>query len=207
MRRIQKEYILYKFDELSKDVQERVLEKYIDIEYQHYLEYCLYDDMENLARDLLQTYFKGANYTNIYYDLSYSQGSGSMIAFNIDLEDLNNKYNKLSKEQIKELESFGGTDIKVYHNDSHYYHEYTFAIDYNNFTMYGYEWETFENEDEIEDKIDEMIKQFKKDIVNMNKELSNSGYNQLENKEYFEELARINILDLEFLENGDVFYE
>ena len=90
MRTIQKEYVLYKFDELSSDVQEKVLEKYIDIEYQGYLEYCLSDDMENLARDLLQTYFKGANYNNIYYDLSYCQGSGSMIAFNIDLEDLNN---------------------------------------------------------------------------------------------------------------------
>ena len=39
----------------------------------------------------------------------------------------------------------------------------------------------------------------------MNKELTKSGYAQLENEEYFKENARIVLNDLEFLENGDVF--
>ena len=92
MRKVTKEYEVYKFNELEKDVQEEVLKRYKESEYDFYIDNDLYDDMVDLAQNTLENYFKGAKYNNIYYDLSYSQGSGAMVEFNIDLKDLNNKY-------------------------------------------------------------------------------------------------------------------
>ena len=200
MKKVTKEYNVYKFEELEKDIQEKVLEKHVEFAYQDYLDYYFYDDMYDLARNLLHKHFKGANYNKIYYELSYSQVSGSMIEFNIDLKDLNEKYKMLDIEELNKCIKIGFTKITIKHDNSNYCHEYTFDIDWNDYTDY----DDFE---EIQDKIDNMIEKFKEDIVDMNKELTESGYKQLEDKEYFEELARINMVDLEFLENGDEFYE
>ena len=207
MRKITKEYNVYRFEELDKSIQESILERYIEEESEFYCETCLYGDMVELAHNLLQEYFKGSEYIDIHYDLSYCQGSGAMIEFTIDLKDLNNKYNLLKEKEVEELESFGGTEIKVYHNNNHYYHEYTFDIDYNNFTMYAYEWEDIKDIYEVDKKIEEMIDLFKKDIICMNKEFARSGYSQLEDREMFEENAMLHIKDLEFLESGEEFYE
>ena len=65
--------------------------------------------MTYYAQDLLQKYFgQKAEFKNVYYDLSYSQGSGAMIAF--ELEYYNSKIS-----------------IKHY---GHYNHEYSFILDY-----------------------------------------------------------------------------
>lgn len=205
MRKVTKEYNVYKFEELEKDIQEKVLEKYTQYEYGSYIDDMLYDDMVELAKDSLQNYFKGAEYNNIYYDLSYCQGSGAMIEFNIDLKDLNNKYNMLSQEEINGLENFGGTNIKVYHNNSHYYHERTFDIDWNDFTMYTYMDDYCKDMEKVQNKIDSMIEIFRDDIVLMNKQIARDGYNMLEDKSTFEEMAMERINDLEFLSDGSVF--
>lgn len=206
MRKITKEYNVYKFEELDENIQESILEKYIESESELYCETCLYGDMVELAHNLLQKYFKGSEYVDIHYDLGHSQGSGAMIEFTIDLKDLNNKYNLLKEKEINELESFGGTEIKVYHNNNHYCHEYTFHIDYNDFTRYYYEWEDIKDIYEVDKKIEEMIDLFKKDIITMNKEFTRGGYSQLEDREMFEENAMLHIKDLEFLESGEEFY-
>lgn len=205
MRKVTKEYNVYKFEELEKDIQEKVLEKYTQYEYGSYIDDMLYDDMVELAKDSLQNYFKGAEYNNIYYDLSYCQGSGAMIEFNIDLKDLNNKYNMLSQEEINGLENFGGTNIKVYHNNSHYYHERTFDIDWNDFTMYTYMDDYCKDMEKVQNKIDSMIEIFRDDIVLMNKQIARDGYNMLEDKSTFEEMAMDHINELEFLSDGSVF--
>lgn len=208
MRKVTKEYNLYKFEELEKSIQEKILERYERLEFELYCEHCLYGDMVNLAHDLLQEYFKGSEYVDIHYDLGHSQGSGAMIEFTIDLKDLNNKYNLLKEKEVEELENFGGTEIKVYHNNnSHYCHEYTFYTDYNDFVTYDYEWEVIKDIYEVDKKIEEMIDLFKKDIITMNKEFTRSGYNILEDREMFEENAMLRIEDLEFLESGEEFYE
>ena len=208
MRKIIKEYNVYGFEELDKSIQESILERYIEKESELYCETCLYGDMVELAHNLLQEYFKGSEYVDIHYDLGYSQGSGAMIEFTIDLKDLNNKYNLLKEKEVKELEIFGETEIKVYHNNnSHYCHEFTFYIDYNDFTMYDYEWEVIKDIYEVNKKIEEMIDLFKKDIITMNKEFTRNGYSYLEDREMFEENAMLYIKDLEFLESGEEFYE
>lgn len=198
MKKVVKEYNVYKFEELEKDIQEKLLEKYMQNEQEIYCECLLEYDMRELAKDLLQEYFKGAEFKRVFYDLSYCQGSGAMIEFTIDLKDLNNKYKMLTNEEVKKCSDIGYTNIKVYHNNSHYYHERTFDIDWNDYT-------DNDNFEEIQNKIDTTIDLFKNDIVEMNQELTKSGYEQLENEEYFKENARIVLNDLEFLENGDVF--
>lgn len=207
MRKITKEYSVYKFEELSKDVQEKLIDRYIEISQECYIDNMLYDDMVELAQNTLQKYFKGAEYDNIYYDLSYSQGSGAMIEFNIDLKYLNNKYNMLSQEEIDGLENFGGTNIKVYHNNSHYYHERTFDIDWCDFTMYTYMDEYCKDMENVQNKIDSMIEIFRDDIVLMNAQVARDGYNMIEDKSTFEEMAMDHINELEFLSNGSEFYE
>lgn len=205
MRKVTKEYEVYKFEELEKEVQEKILEKYTQYEYEWYVDDILHSDMIELAKDSLENYFKGAKYDNIYYDLSYCQGSGAMVEFNIDLKYLNNKYKMLTDEEINGLEDFGGTNIKVYHNNSHYYHERTFDIDWNDFTMYTYMDEYCENIEKVQNKIDTMIDLFREDIILMNGEIARDGYNMLENKATFEEMAMEHINELEFLSDGSVF--
>ena len=205
MRKVTKEYKVYKFNELEKDVQEEVLKRYTESEHEFYIDNELYDDMAELAQNTLENYFKGAKYQKIYYDLSYSQGSGAMVEFNIDLKDLNNKYKMLSQEEIDGLENLGGTNIKVYHNNSHYYHEHSFDIDWCDFTMYTYMDEYCENIEKVQKNIDAMIELFREDIVLMNKEITRDGYNMLEDKAHFEEMAMNDIKTLEFLSDGSVF--
>ena len=205
MRKVTKEYNVYKFNELEKDAQEEVLKRYTESEREFYIDNELYDDMVDLAQNTLENYFKGAEYQKIYYDLSYSQGSGAMVEFNIDLKDLNNKYKMLSQEEIDNLENFGGTKIKVYHNDSHYYHERTFDIDWNDFMMYSYTSEYCENIEKVQKNIDTMIELFREDIVLMNEEIAHDGYKMLEDEARFEEMAMEYIKTLEFLSDGSVF--
>ena len=198
MRKVTKEYEVYKFNELEKEVQEEVLKRYTESEYEFYIDNELCDDMIELAKDSLQNHFKGAKYNNIYYDLSYSQGGGAMVEFNIDLKDLNNKYKMLTDEEVKKCSNIGYTNIKVYHNDSHYYHERTFDIDWWDYT-------DNDNFEEIQDKIDAMIELFREDIVLMNEEIARDGYKMLEDEARFKEMAMNDINDLEFLSDGSVF--
>ena len=198
MRKVTKEYNVYKFEELDKEVQEKVLERYMRDEYEFYVDNMLYDDMIELAKDSLQNYFKGAEYQKIYYDLGYSQGSGAMVEFNIDLKDLNNKYKMLTDEEVKKCSDIGYSNIKVYHNNSHYYHERTFDIDWCDYT-------DNDNFEKIQDKIDAMIELFREDIVLMNKEIARDGYNKLEDETTLEEIVMARINELEFLSDGSVF--
>lgn len=208
MRKVLKEYNVYKFDELKEDIKEKLIEEYVEDDYNCYCSYLLEDDMKDLAQNILNEEFKGAKYDNVYYDLSYSQGSGSMISFNIDLLDLNNKYKALTKKEIEELEKFGGTEIKVYHDNNFYYHEYTFKIDYNDFTDYYYEWEHIKDIGKTQEKIENMINDlFKEDIIKMNQNLTKNGYALLQDTENFKENAILRLQENEFLENGQTFYE
>lgn len=98
---------IYKFDELSKDIQENLIEKEKEYQLNAYCENFLLEDMEEEAKRLLQKYFGDrATFKAVYYDLSYCQGSGAMIEFDLIY------YNK-------------HVTIKQY---GHYYHENSFTI-------------------------------------------------------------------------------
>jgi hypothetical protein len=107
MKEIIKTIKVYDFEELSKEIQEKLIEKEKKYQEETYCEDCLLEDMEQKATELLQEYFgEKAIFQATYYDLDFSQGSGAMIEFDL------NYYNK-------------NINIKQY---GHYYHEYSFTI-------------------------------------------------------------------------------
>lgn len=99
---------IYKFDELSKEIQQELIEKEIEEQANIYCETFLLEDMQEEAKRLLQKYFGDkATFKEVYYDLSYSQGSGAMIEFDLIY------YNK---------------HVTIKHDSNLYYHENTFKI-------------------------------------------------------------------------------
>lgn len=190
---------VYKFDELEKDVQEKLIEVQEQDDYQFYLDYELDCDMNDIAQHLLEESFKGAEYKHVYYDLSFSQGSGAMIEFDIDLKDINSKYKMLSKKEITRLENIRfNTEVRVYHNDNLYYHENTFDVDYDDCTFYD------DNMEDIERTINEMIKRFREDIYSMNRELTKKGYalfDAFPNRD----MAIFNLRENEYFKDGTIY--
>lgn len=95
---------IYSFDELSKEIKEKLIEKEKENQKELFLECFLKEEMEEKAKELLQKYFKNnAEFKNVYYSLSYSQGDGAMIEFDlnyydkkIEIKHCGNYYNELS---------------------------------------------------------------------------------------------------------------
>ena len=189
---------IYNFDELSKDIQEKLIEKRQDDDYNFYCDFELEKDMEDIAKNLLNEYFKGAIFKQVFYDLSCRQGSGSMIEFTISLEDINKKYKALTKKEINKVSNLGYTQINVYHNDNLYYHENTFDVEYQDYTVYD------NNLEKIQEKIDNMLENFKKDIYDMNCELTKQGYILLDEVST-RETAIYSLREYEYFKDGTIF--
>ena len=107
MKTITKTYNLYEFNELSKDIQQKVLSDEIELIREDDINYILCELLEETAMNLLHQHFKNAVFNNINYSLSYCQGDGVMIEFEATY------YNK---------------SFKVIHDNSFYYHENAFRI-------------------------------------------------------------------------------
>jgi len=78
---------LYKFDELSKEVQDKVLSKNRDINVHHdwhefIIEYCINEEIPS----------KGFDATRIYYSGFWSQGDGAMFEYDGIKDDMLNKF-------------------------------------------------------------------------------------------------------------------
>jgi len=221
MEKITKEYKVYNFDELKEDVKEKVIERFQKDNCEDYCEYYLEDDMNDKAEELLEKYFgKDAKIKDVYYDLSYCQGSGSMIAFSINILDLNKKYKLFTDEEIRLITDKSlCNEISVYHNDNFYYHEYTFSIEYDDdFGCYDYEdikdeyniteKDFYQLEDRLIDFLDTYNKhntesQFIKDIISMNKELTKKGYEMIDYD--FKEESKESARNYKYLEDGTIF--
>lgn len=222
MKKVVKEYEVYDFDELDEDIQEKLIEEEQKSQKEFYCEYGLQEDMQAEGDRLLQKYFNKANLKNVGYDLSYCQGSGAMIEFTINIADLNNKYKLLNDEELRFIQDKGIiNEIAIYHDDSYYYHEYTFSITYDD--NFGY-WDYEDIKDEyniaeedfnkLEDKVINFLdtynklnkenSQFIEDIIAMNKELAKIGYELIENEPSKEECIEF-LRDNEYLKNGEIF--
>lgn len=181
---------IYDFKELDKKIQERLIEDEAEIQADDYYRTQLYNDIKDYACKLLRDNFKDSLFLDVYYDLSYQQGSGAMIEFNINIEALNNKYKMLTKKEIEEI---GITTISVKHVGN-YYHALSFNIDY------------IDTSDKLQDKLDKMIEKFKEDIIDMNEQLTKKGY------EYMDFVSdRGTLIDIleenKYLKNGTVYSE
>lgn len=73
---------IYRFDELSEEVKEKLIQQEMQSQLEFYCETYLLEDMEEKAKELIKQYFGDkAIFINTYYDLDYSQGRGAMIEF------------------------------------------------------------------------------------------------------------------------------
>lgn len=85
MREVKEIVKLYSYEELDKEIQEKILNNEIEELVNDYYVYGLLDDMEIKAIELLKKYFGDkAEFLTVYYNLGYSQGDGAMIDFNIN---------------------------------------------------------------------------------------------------------------------------
>lgn len=223
MRKVVKEINIYQFNELSEDVKEKVKRNVMEEEQEYYFDVQLEEDIYTETSEcIINDYFIGAKINNIYYDFSYSQGSGAICEFTIRIEDLNNKYNILNKEELRFITDKGMiSEIKVRHDNSNYYHEYTFKVYYDYYFGY-YDYEDVKEEyninendfNTIEDRIVDLFNTYNKhntkspfiqDIINLNKDVAKYGYECIEynsSEERIEEICN----NYEYLENGS-FYE
>lgn len=190
---------IYDFKELDKKIQEKLIEEEQETQAEIYYETLLNNDMQDYACKLLRDNFKDSLFLDVYYDLSYGQDSGAMIEFDINIEALNNKYKMLTKKEIEKIAETDITTISVKHVGN-YYHALSFDIDYQEYTFY------IDNFDKTQEKLDKMIEKFKEDIIDINEQLTEKGY------EYMDFVsdrgALIDILEEnKYLKNGKIYNE
>ena len=222
MRKIEK--TIYKFDELEKDIQEKLIEKEKEYCFNAYMEDFFQDDMEHKAQELVDDYFgSDTDFIQTYYSLSYCQGDGAMIEFDIDIKDLNNKYKVFTDDEIEFLKQKDVINtIRVRHFGNMYYHEYTFGIDHDYYNEWEFEdikedynitengfntlWDRF---DKLTDDSNKHYtdSEFIKDIIKMNKELVRFGYDTIENYEEDTDFVIEKLSENEYYKNGEVYYE
>ena len=187
---------IYEFKELDKKIQERLIEDMAEIQEDDYYRTQLYNDIKDYACKLLRDNFKDSLFLDVYYDLSYGQGSGAMIEFNINIEALNNKYKMLTKKEIEKIEETGFTTISIKHVGN-YYHALSFDIDY---TFY------IDNSDKLQEKLDKMIEKFKEDIIDINEQVTKKGYEFMDFVSDRETLIDI-LEENKYLKNGTIYSE
>ena len=109
MQTITKTFNIYEFDELAEDIKQKVIEREAEGIRQIEIEDFLREEMEFYAEQLLEEYFEDkAIFKNVFYSLSYCQGDGAMIEF-----DLN----------------YCGKNVEIRHDPHcHYCHERSFEI-------------------------------------------------------------------------------
>ena len=222
MRKVVKEYNIYKYDELSDDVKQKVYDEWKQKLNDDFCEWELELWMDDEADILLEEYFGKNVCKNIkcLYDLSYSQGCGAMVEFDINIKDLNNKYKIFTDDEIEFLSQKDVyCDIRVRHSNSSYYHEYTFNIDYDYYNEWDFddikedfnitESEFATLEDRFYKLVDDSDKHhnespFVKDIIEINRKLVRYGYDCIEGCPSDEDLLNL-FSDMEFYESGEVF--
>jgi hypothetical protein len=126
-------YEVFKFNELSKEAQEKAHENYLkDIDYPFLEEY-----LNDYAMELLkENKIKIEGELKVMYDLSYSQGSGS---------------------QLNGLFRIGKRNIRIKQSGHYYYHER--AIEYSEFNDEGEEYETNKHYDDFQNIFKQITKE------------------------------------------------
>lgn len=109
METITKTFNVYNFNELSKEVQKKVIEREEKEIRELEIEDFLKEEMEFYAQQLLEENFGDkAVFQNVYYSLSYCQGDGAMIEFDL---------------------VYYGKNLSIKHDKyCHYYHENSFEV-------------------------------------------------------------------------------
>lgn len=223
MRKIEKIINVYKFDELNESVKRKVLEDRMEIEKNDYCNYCLESDMREKAKELLDEQFENATFEDVYYSLSYCQGDGVMITFQLGIEDFNKNYHIFNDEEMRYIKDYDIIDkIEVVHI-GRYYHKYAFDVNVcysDSYWQYSYgdiEYDDIKDDYNISksdfDSIDERLckaterdSAFYNNIVAMNRELENFGYSCIDYYNYEDNVLEF-VRGTEYLEDGSVYYD
>lgn len=109
METITKTFNIYNFNELSEEVQKKVIEREEKEIRELEIEDFLKEEMEFYAQQLLgENFGDKAVFQNVYYSLSYCQGDGAMIEFDL---------------------VYYGKNLSIKHDKyCHYYHENSFEV-------------------------------------------------------------------------------
>ena len=109
MQTITKTFNIYEFDELSKEIQQALIEKEAERIRESEIESFLKEEMEFYAQQLLTENFgEKAIFRGVHYVLNYCQGDGAMIEFDL---------------------VYYGKSLSIKHdNYCHYYHEKSFEV-------------------------------------------------------------------------------
>lgn len=179
---------VFTYDQLSEEAKMEVLQ----LHQNHYCEWQLEEDMKNDAENhFLYHEFPNAVFDDVYYDLSYSQGSGAMIELHYDnldkfLEDNKDLKKKLNLSQSQIDQSY--FELKVKHT-GHYNHENSYNYEYYVEFADGVDESVKEL---IEERIEETFAHSNSKYYEMNKEFAIAGYSLIEDKEFFEQMEEDN---------------
>lgn len=206
MRTETKEFKIYKFEELSEEVQEKVIEKnrHTYVEYDGWWD-SVYEWFYDTAVD------EGFDATKIYFSGFWSQGDGAMFEGELNnniYENLTPQYGseeyKKDFNRVLHLLKTGQIDIfGRFQQFGHYYHKksYTDSLEW----AFNNDWQG-KNYSNIESILDDMI-----DSIRLQyEELACNLYRQLEQEyDYLtsHEVIRDSLIenDYEYLEDGEYY--
>ena len=166
---VEKTYKIKSFDEFTKEEQEKILEKYRDIN--------IYDDLTNMDEvfylDIDNAGFKSPK---IYYDLSCCQGSGASFECDeIDFRELIKEFDCKHKAWLLSyLEQYCIGRVISNRYSNHYCHERTREVNFDNYCNYEYK------------RIEKLVNEFFDYVEHKRYKLSCELYKNLSN--YYDEL-------------------
>jgi len=183
---------VFKFSELDKKVQEKVIEKWYEKEDYPFLESDLEENLKCSEKNIFDNDFK------LQYSLSYCQGDGLSIQGDIDKEKILNLLSEELKEKFKgKIYTLSSTG-----NKGHYcYHS-------NQDIVYDLDLCDEDDYDEFYTLFEEEVLPIVQNIYNeLCSTLEKDGYSILEYRmdiEEFSEFSGSN--DYEYFENGKMYF-
>lgn len=196
---------LYKFEELSEEVQEKVIEKKYDINLHH-------DWWESIYEMYMQDE-TGFDIDKIYFSGFSSQGDGAMFVGSPNEDILNfitpNYRNEAyQKDWSKVIKLIKNDHINIYgsftHGSGHYYHSKSYSdnldAEMTNNDWYG---KNYSNIEDILEDILEEIREYYEDVCNKIYRSLEQEYEYYSSREAIEETISCN--DYEFTEDGEQY--
>lgn len=196
---------VYEFEELDEEVKAPLIARKCKELEDEYCDFVLEDDMHFYANEILGGKFdeKEFKLNSVYYDFSYSQGSGAMMEFEgWDIHTLEKLFpdHNLTRDWIDN--NIANFKIIVKHS-GHYYHEYSFEFDEE--IEYQDDAQTLEDMGIERDRYLGIIHEF---IVDMNKALYAKGKAGIEwywDEDNSRDDAIERLSEYEYLENGEIY--
>jgi hypothetical protein len=188
---------IYKFEELEKTVQEKVIDKWYEEKDYPLLYSDLKYDLKYDEKNIFDDDFR------LYYSLSYCQGDGLRIEGDINLEKaLTILFPKMKK---KEKMFYIGA-ISIYSNGNSRY-SYAAKSDIKmNDCFYNDEMESEEFDKKIEYFEENILPVIQDHYMDLCKSLENQGYSIIDYRMDIEEFTELcEAKNYEFYENGEMF--